>query len=121
MADYTDTPFTLICKRVGGLQVAFREMVSSEAIVRGNEKTFAMAAIEDEERPVVQQIFGSDPKTMAEAARIIVERCHADAIDINMGCPVRKLVTNFDGASLMRDPERAEAIVRAGRPRSASR
>jgi len=113
MADYTDTPFTLVCKRLGGLRVAFREMVSAEAIVRGNEKTFAMASIEDEERPVVQQIFGSDSKVMAEAARIIVERCQADAIDINMGCPARKLITNFDGASLMRNPECAEAIVKA--------
>ncbi len=113
MADYTDTPFTLVCKRIGGLRVAYREMVSAEAIIRGNEKTFAMAKIEDEERPVIQQIFGSDPSVMAEAARIIVKRCHADGIDINMGCPVRKLVSNFDGASLMRDPDRAEEIIRA--------
>jgi tRNA-dihydrouridine synthase B len=113
MADYTDTPFTLVCKRIGGLRIAFREMISAEAIIRGNEKTFAMAQIEDEERPVVQQIFGSDPSVMAEAARVIAERCRPDAIDINMGCPVRKLVSNFDGASLMRDPERAVAIVRA--------
>jgi tRNA-dihydrouridine synthase B len=113
MADYTDTPFTLVCKRVGGLQIAFREMVSAEAIVRGNMKTFAMAKIEDEERPVIQQIFGSDPDVMAKAALVIIERCGADGIDINMGCPVRKLVTNFDGASLMRDPGRAEQIVRA--------
>jgi len=113
MADYTDTPFALICKRFGGLAFEFREMVSAEAVVRGNEKTIRMARIEDEERPVIQQIFGSDPATIAEAARIIVEQCRPDGIDVNMGCPVRKIVSNFDGASLIRDPERAEAIVKA--------
>lgn len=113
MADYTDTPFALICKRLGGLSFEFREMVSAEAVVRGNEKTIQMARIETEERPVIQQIFGSDPATIAEAARIIMEQCQPDGIDVNMGCPVRKIVSNFDGASLIRDPERAEAIVKA--------
>ncbi len=89
----------------------FREMVSSEAIVRLNPKTLLMAESDRRERPLIQQIFGSDPDTMAEAARIIEERFHPDGIDINMGCPVYNIVSNFNGASLIRDPVRAHAII----------
>lgn len=112
MADMTDLPFSRICKDHGA-RLIFREMVSSEAIVRGNPKTLEMARLDDRERPVIQQIFGSNPATMAEAARIIEETFHPDGIDINMGCPVYKIVSNFDGSSLMRDPTRATEIVRA--------
>lgn len=111
MADMTDLPFCLICKEKGtGLM--FREMVSSEAIVRLNPKTLKMAEFDPRERPLVQQVFGSDPAVMAEAARIIYERFQPDALDINMGCPVYNIVSNFNGASLIREPERAAAIVR---------
>lgn len=89
----------------------FREMVSAEAVVRLNPKTLKMAESDDVERPLIQQIFGSDPHTMAEAARIIEERFHPDGIDINMGCPVYNIVSNFNGASLIRDPERAHKII----------
>jgi tRNA-dihydrouridine synthase B len=112
MADMTDLPFSLICKQYG-TPVVFREMVSSEAIVRGNPKTMEMARFDERERPIIQQIFGSDTAVMAEAAHIIDERYRPDGIDINMGCPVYNLVSNFNGAALMRDPERASAIVRA--------
>lgn len=91
----------------------FREMVSSEAIIRLNEKTLKMASSDDRERPLIQQIFGSDPATMAEAARIIEERFHPDGIDINMGCPVYNLTSNFNGAFLIKEPKRAHAIVTA--------
>lgn len=110
MADMTDLPFCLICKEKGAT-LMFREMVSSEAVVRLNPKTLSMAASDPRERPLIQQIFGSDPAIMAEAARIIEERFHPDGIDINMGCPVYNIVSNFNGASLMRDPKRAHAIV----------
>lgn len=110
MADMTDLPFCLICKEKG-TSLMFREMVSSEAIVRLNPKTLSMAESDRRERPLVQQIFGSDPDTMAEAARIIEERFHPDGIDINMGCPVYNIVSNFNGAFLIRDPDRAHAIV----------
>ncbi|MBU1349021.1 tRNA dihydrouridine synthase DusB [Patescibacteria group bacterium] len=114
MADMTDPPFCRLCREVsGGDFVIFREMVSSEAVVRENPKTLRMCDIVDEERPVIQQIFGSDPSTMAEAARIVVERFRPDGIDINMGCPATKIVSNFDGAALMRDPKLAADIVRA--------
>lgn len=112
MADMSDLPFCLICK-AHGAPLMFREMVSSEAIVRLNPKTLEMARFDERERPLVQQIFGSDPATMAEAARIIEERFHPDGIDINMGCPVYNIVSNFNGAFLIKEPERATAIIRA--------
>jgi tRNA-dihydrouridine synthase B len=112
MADMTDLPFCLICKDYGA-PIMFREMVSSEAVVRMNPKTLEMARFDERERPLVQQIFGSDPAVMAEAARIIEERYHPDGIDINMGCPVYNIVSNFNGAALIRDPARATAIIKA--------
>jgi len=112
MADLTDQPFCRICKEIG-VPYVWREMVSAEAIVRGNLKTRAMTEISEEERPVIQQLFGNDPAKLAEAARLVEELQHPDGIDINMGCPVRKITENFDGSSLMRDPDRAAAIVKA--------
>lgn len=120
MADMTDSAF---CRAVRAVTdpvqpdrarlVMFREMVSSEAVVRGNDKTLGMTDIHPSERPLVQQLFGSDPATMAEAARIIYEEHRPEAFDINMGCPVYKIVHNFNGAALMKEPERAAAIVKA--------
>jgi tRNA-dihydrouridine synthase B len=112
MADMTDTPFNLVCK-AHGAPLIFKEMVSSEAVIRGSEKTIRMAMNDDGERPLIQQIFGSDPGTMAKAAEIIYERCKPDAFDINMGCPVYKIVSNFDGSALMKEPKKAAEIVRA--------
>lgn len=111
MADMTDSEFCLIAKRFGA-KIVFREMVSAEAIVRLNEKTLSMCKFEEAERPIIQQIFGADPETMAEAARIVEERFHPDGIDINMGCPVYKITSNFNGAALMKEPERAAEIIR---------
>jgi tRNA-dihydrouridine synthase B len=114
MADMTDLPFCLICKQLGA-PVVFREMVSSEAVVRGSMKTIEMARFDERERPIIQQIFGSDPKIMSEAAKIIEETFHPDGIDINMGCPAYKIVSNFDGSALMKDPPKAAEIVKAVR------
>ncbi|MEK7545892.1 MAG: tRNA dihydrouridine synthase DusB [Patescibacteria group bacterium] len=111
MADMTDSEFCLIAKRFGA-RIVFREMVSSEAVVRGNEKTLDMAAFEEEERPIIQQIFGADPDVMAESARVIEEKFHPDGIDINMGCPVYKITSNFNGAALMKDAKLAGDIIR---------
>lgn len=115
MADMTDAPFCTMVRRVNTLYqpVMFREMVSAEAISRENTKTLQMADFDDVERPLIQQIFGSEPETMARAAAIIEERFHPDGIDINMGCPVYKLTCGFNGAALMKEPERAQAIIRA--------
>lgn len=111
MADMTDSEFCLIAKRFGA-RIVFREMVSSEALVRGSDKTLEMCAFEEAERPIIQQIFGGDPDTMAEAARLVEEKFQPDGIDVNMGCPVYKIVSNFNGAALMRQPEVAAEIVR---------
>jgi len=112
MADMTDLPFCLICKEHGA-PLMFREMVSSEAVVRMNPKTIEMARFDERERPLIQQIFGSEPAVMAEAARIIEEKFHPDGIDINMGCPVYNIVSNFNGAFLIKEPQRASAIIKA--------
>lgn len=116
MADMTDSAFCRSVKEVTGeaeYPIVFREMVSAEAVVRGNNKTLDMTDIHPAERPLVQQIFGSDPATMAEAARIIAEQHHPEGFDINMGCPVYKIVHNFNGAALMKEPEIATKIVKA--------
>lgn len=115
MADMTDSAFCRVVREVSGdvPLVMFREMVSAEAVVRGSEKTLGMTDIDPAERPLVQQVFGGDPKTMADAARKIEAEHHPDAFDINMGCPVYKIVHNFNGAALMKDPQLAADIVRA--------
>lgn len=112
MADMTDSAFCRVIKELGS-PVVFREMVSAEAVVRGNNKTLDMTDIHPDERPLVQQIFGSDPAMMAEAARIIEAEHAPEAFDVNMGCPVYKIVHNFNGCALMQDPQRAGDIVRA--------
>lgn len=115
MADMTDSPFCRVCRKVSGKDfVIFREMVSAEAIIRGSKKTLKMCEFGEIERPIIIQIFGSDPDRMAQAAKIIVEKFHPDGIDVNIGCPVPKITKkNLAGASLMRDHERAVSIVKA--------
>jgi len=113
MADMTDSPFCQIVRKIGGADVVFREMVSSEAIVRENVKTLGMTDFAAAERPIVQQIFGSDPATMARAAALIMEHAAPEGIDINMGCPVYKITSHFNGCALMKEPDRAAAIIRA--------
>jgi len=116
MADMTDSAFCRTIKSTLGAKtplVMFREMVSAEAVVRGNNKTLGMTNIHPDERPLIQQIFGSDPETMAKAVKTIDQEHNPEGFDINMGCPVYKLVCNFNGASLMKEPERAADIVRA--------
>ncbi len=115
MADMTDSAFCRVVRLVTGGKspIMFREMVSSEAVIRGNDKTLGMTAMHPDERPLVQQIFGSDPAIMAEAVRIIEAEHHPEGFDVNMGCPVYKIVSNFNGAALMKEPERAAAIVKA--------
>ena len=112
MADYTDQPFSLICKKFGA-EIIFREMVSADAIVHGNSKTLEMIKINKKESPVIQQIFGRDPKIMAKAAQIICTKAKPDGIDINMGCPASKLVKNFHGCALMKEPKLAQEIIQA--------
>lgn len=112
MAGLTDTAFRRLVKRLGGCGLVVTEMVSAEGLVRGIDRTLEYAEFTEEERPVAVQIFGGDPATMAEAAAI-VEAMGADVVDVNMGCPVPKITKNTAGCHLMREPARAEAIVRA--------
>jgi tRNA-dihydrouridine synthase B len=114
MADMTDSPFCRVCREVSGEDfVIFREMVSSEALIRDSEKTLKMCELEDIERPIVIQIFGSKPEVIRKAAEIVVKKFKPDGIDINMGCPVPKIAKKSDsGVALMRDPERASNIVK---------
>ncbi|MFA7314700.1 MAG: tRNA-dihydrouridine synthase [Candidatus Magasanikbacteria bacterium] len=115
MADMTDWPFCQICRKVSGEDfVIFREMVSSEAIVRTNEKTLKMCEFDSNERPIIQQIFGAYPEVVLKAAELIVKNYKPDGIDVNMGCPVPKIAGKADcGAALLKDPERAVNIVKA--------
>lgn len=112
MADYTDLPFGLICKDFGA-RVIFREMLSAEAIIHHNEKTIKKLKIDKKERPVIQQIFGCDPKIMAEAAKIVCRIAKPDGLDVNMGCPAKKVIKNFHGAALMKEPNLAIKIIQA--------
>ena len=112
MAGMTDTAFRRLVKRHGGCGLVVTEMVSSEGLVRGIDRTLEYAEYTEEERPVSIQIFGGDPDKMAAAAQI-VEGMGADIVDINMGCPVAKIAKHSAGCSLMREPEHAASIVRA--------
>src|SRR6185436_14726890 len=112
MAGMTDTAFRRLVKRQGGCGLVVSEMVSSEGLVRGIDRTLEYAEFTEEERPVSIQIFGGDPPKMAEAARI-VEGVGADIVDVNMGCPVPKIAKHNAGCSLMREPTHAADVVRA--------
>ena len=112
MAGMTDTAFRRLVKRRGGCGLVVTEMVSSEGLVRGIDRTLEYAEYTEEERPVSIQIFGGDPEKMAAAAQI-VEGMGADIVDVNMGCPVPKIAKHNAGCSLMREPEHAQAVVAA--------
>jgi tRNA-dihydrouridine synthase B len=112
MAGMTDTAFRRLVKRHGGCGLVVTEMVSSEGLVRGIDRTLEYAEYTEEERPVSIQIFGGDPPKMAAAARI-VQDMGADIVDINMGCPVPKIARHNAGCSLMREPDHAARVVEA--------
>jgi len=112
MAGMTDTAFRRLVKRQGGCGLVVSEMVSSEGLVRGIDRTLEYAEFTEEERPVSIQIFGGDPEKMAEAARI-VEGIGADIVDVNMGCPVPKIAKHNAGCSLMREPAHAATVIAA--------
>ena len=116
MAGVTDLAFRQICRELGaGLTVT--EMVSAKALCYQDRKTRSLLRLGPGEHPAGVQIFGSDAACMAEAACMAAELSGADFIDINMGCPVGKVVSNGDGSALMKDPEKAgrimEAVVKA--------
>jgi tRNA-dihydrouridine synthase B len=112
MAGMTDTAFRRLVKRHGGCGLVVTEMVSSEGLVRGIDRTLEYAEYTEEERPISVQIFGGDPEKMASAARV-VEQLGADIVDVNMGCPVPKIAKHNAGCSLMREPSHAAEVIAA--------
>lgn len=116
MAGISDMPFRELVKEQGcGLVCS--EMISAKGLVYGSRNTEMLLAVSEKEHPVSMQLFGRELKIMAEAAQILVNKCFADMIDINMGCPVPKVVKNQEGSALMLDPDHAgrvtEAVVKA--------
>ncbi|MDC7287306.1 tRNA dihydrouridine synthase DusB [Blautia schinkii] len=111
MAGVTDLPFRRLCKEQGAGLICM-EMVSAKAISFHNKNTEALMEIDAGEHPVSMQIFGSEPELMAEVAKSIEERPF-DILDINMGCPVPKVVNNGEGSALLRDPDLIVSIVKS--------
>ena len=111
MEDVTDPAFRLLCKRFGAARV-YTEFVNADALVRDVASTMRKLQISDNERPVAIQIYGREPEPMADAARI-VEQAHPDFIDINFGCPVKKVAGKGAGAGLLRDIPKMLSITRA--------
>src|SRR5438034_4801129 len=112
MAGMTDSAFRRLVKRHGGCGLVVTEMVSSEGLVRGIDRTLEYAEYTEAERPISIQIFGGDPEKMADAAQI-VEGMGADIVDVNMGCPVPKIAKHNAGCSLMREPQHAAGVIAA--------
>ena len=112
MAGVTDLAFRTVCREFGA-GLTYTEMVSAKALVYQDKKTRSLLLMGEQEHPSGAQIFGSDPQCMADAAAIALEISGADFIDINMGCPVGKVVKSGDGSALMRDPEKAMRIIEA--------
>ena len=111
MAGVTDLPFRLLCREQGAGLLCM-EMVSAKAIYYNNRNTESLLEIHPDERPVSLQLFGSDPKIMSEMAKRIEERPFA-ILDVNMGCPVPKVVKNGEGSALMKNPKLVYEIVSA--------
>ncbi|MDP8265394.1 MAG: tRNA dihydrouridine synthase DusB [Candidatus Aceula meridiana] len=111
MEDISDTSFRLICKRLGA-DILYTEFTSCEALIRNAKTAFHKISIRDEERPIAIQIFGSNPESMREAAKV-AESVGPDFIDINAGCWVRNLVNRGEGAGLLKDLKNFEKIVKA--------
>lgn len=113
MAGFSNTSFRKIIKEMGA-GLIFAEMVSDKAIVYESKKTIQMLKMDDQERPIAQQIFGSDKDSFIQAAKFVEEYMHPDIIDINMGCPVPKVaLKNQAGSALLKNPEKIKEIVSA--------
>ena len=111
-AGVSESPFRRLCRRFGA-DVVVSEFVSAEGIRRGNERTHDYLRFAEEERPIGVQIFGADPVAMAEAAALVEEVYAPDFVDINFGCPVKKVVKRNGGSGCLRDLDLVESIIRA--------
>ena len=112
MEDVTDIGFRLLCRRMGAAMV-YSEFVSCDALTRLVSKTMEKLRVSDEERPVAIQLYGKDPTAMAEAAQITEERAHPDVIDLNFGCPVKRVAGKGAGAGLLQNIPLMLEITRA--------
>ncbi len=113
MAGISNSSFRQIIKEMG-VGLIYAEMVSINALAFNNSKTLKMLAMQEKERPIAQQIFGSDVETFVKAAKIVEEQMHPDIIDINMGCPVPKVALKAQaGSALLKDPQKIGEIVKA--------
>lgn len=111
MAGYSNTSYRKIIKKMGA-GLIFAEMVSDKALVYHNQKTYDLLQVSEEERPIAQQIFGSDVKSFVEAAKIVEATHHFDILDINMGCPVPKVaISSQAGSALLKNPDKIYEIV----------
>jgi tRNA-dihydrouridine synthase B len=113
MAAVTNTPFRLVCRECGAGPLTNEEL-DARALLQGSARTVEMTRFLPEEHPIAMQLLGSDPDVLAEAARRL-EAAGADAIDLNMGCPVAKIVSKGQGAALMRDPLGTAVVLRTMR------
>ena len=112
IAGFTDSPFRRVARRHGaGLTVT--ELISAEGIIRHHRKTMELARFHEEERPIAIQLFGNKPDLMAEAAGVVGEILRPDIIDINLGCPARRICNSGSGAALLLVPEKVRAIASA--------
>lgn len=112
MAGVTDLPYRILAREYGA-ELVVSEMVSAQALVYNNQKTFQMLTLAESERPAAIQIFGHDPKVCAQAARIVFEAVSPEMIDLNFGCPTPKIVKNGDGAALMNNVRLLRQITSA--------
>src|SRR5215212_721087 len=110
MAEVTDTYYRSLIKELGGVGLVVSEFISAEGLTRKNDRSHQMLAFDESERPVAIQIYGGDPERMDDAAAI-VEAEGVDIVDINMGCPVRKIVNSGAGSALLKDFDKAARVV----------
>jgi tRNA-dihydrouridine synthase B len=110
MAEVTDTYYRSLIKELGGAGLVVSEFISAEGLTRANARSHQMLAFNENERPVAIQIYGGDPDRMDDAAAIVEEQ-GVDIVDVNMGCPVRKIVNNGAGSALLKDFDRAARVV----------
>ena len=111
-AGVSESPYRRLCRRFGA-DVVSTEFVSADGIMQGNRQTRDHLRFDEEERPVGIQIFGSDPKTMGEASALVTDLFGPDFIDINFGCPVKKIVKKNGGSGCLRDMDLVESIIKA--------
>ncbi len=111
LAGLTDSPMRRLCRRMGA-SLVWTEMVSAEGTIRESQRTFEFLDFVEEERPIVFQLFGANPESVAGAVRIL-DKMNPDVIDLNAGCPAKKVVKSGSGSALMRDPVLMQEVVRA--------